>query len=165
MHRVPRVLVADLESVGRALTAAAAATAVIDVEPMVAPWNCTDAQYLTGVDCVMAMLATAAPAVRCVLLASNSPRPRPVGAGNLVAAARKPWRTIYLRSAPRPIAVVGDQPLTDGLLAWRLGGTFIQWQHDDRGPWWPRLQRLVGQAVVLAAFRSPGYVAVVDGDD
>ena len=48
-----------------------------------------------------------------------------------IPRARKPWVVRDLRNLPVPRAVVGDQILTDGLLAWRLQSPFIQWEQDQ----------------------------------
>jgi predicted HAD superfamily phosphohydrolase YqeG len=63
----------------------------------------------------------------------------------VLGGARKPWRL----SHPSDVAaVVGDQFLTDGLLAWRLDVPFVHvegcsaYEH-----WWPRTMRRVGTQV------------------
>jgi predicted HAD superfamily phosphohydrolase YqeG len=45
-----------------------------------------------------------------------------------LASAVKPLRTAAYRALPRPGAVIGDQLSTDGLLARRLGYTFLHWR-------------------------------------
>jgi predicted HAD superfamily phosphohydrolase YqeG len=52
----------------------------------------------------------------------------------LVSRGNKPWtsrRRLGLRSSRTPIVVVGDQVLTDGVLAWRLRATFLHLVIDD----------------------------------
>jgi predicted HAD superfamily phosphohydrolase YqeG len=63
--------------------------------------------------------------------------------------ARKPWTPVssLLEGNPRPrcgVAVMGDLALTDGLLAFRLGATFIQVEPVGGEPGWPRILRLIG---------------------
>ena len=54
----------------------------------------------------------------------------------------------------RPLVLaVGDQVVTDGLLAVRLRAAFIHSIADDRSPRWPRLQALIGKPVARIAFR------------
>ncbi|HVT67846.1 MAG TPA: hypothetical protein VHF26_08870, partial [Trebonia sp.] len=61
-------------------------------------------------------------------------------------SAGKPLRTAPYRGLPRPAAVVGDQLLTDGLLARRLGCVFLHWDPPlDRVPAGPRVLRLLGR--------------------
>jgi len=61
-------------------------------------------------------------------------------------SAGKPLRTAPYRGLPRPAAVVGDQLLTDGLLARRLGCAFLHWDPPlDGVPAGPRVLRLLGR--------------------
>jgi hypothetical protein len=103
-------------------------------------------------------LADAMPYLRTLVFASNA---RSVGRQQLwqkglevmfVGGANKPWRTTYLTRAPRPVVVLGDQVLTDGLLAVRLHGQFLHWRAGARAPWWPRLQEAIGQQVARWVF-------------
>ena len=64
-----------------------------------------------------------------------------------LASAGKPLRTAPYRALPRPGAVIGDQVATDGLLARRLGYTFLHWSPRLAGvPLRPRLMGLLGRA-------------------
>jgi predicted HAD superfamily phosphohydrolase YqeG len=52
----------------------------------------------------------------------------------MVSRGNKPWTTrrrLGLRGSHRPIVVIGDQVLTDGVLAWRLRATFLHLVIDD----------------------------------
>jgi predicted HAD superfamily phosphohydrolase YqeG len=67
----------------------------------------------------------AQPTVARVIALTNGPE-REVS--RLVSRGNKPWtsrRRLGLRGTPTPVVVVGDQVLTDGLLAWRLRATFL----------------------------------------
>jgi predicted HAD superfamily phosphohydrolase YqeG len=67
----------------------------------------------------------AQPNVARVIALTNGPE-REVS--RLVSRGNKPWtsrRRLGLRGTPTPVVVVGDQVLTDGLLAWRLRATFL----------------------------------------
>ena len=52
--------------------------------------------------------------------------------------------------------VVGDQYLTDGLLAWRFGFSFALVGASSHQPAWPRAQRFVGRAL------SPVFFGLVE---
>ena len=71
------------------------------------------------------------PSIARVIALTNGPQrevPRMISRGN------KPWTTrrrLGLRGSSAPLVVVGDQVLTDGLLAWRLGATFLHMVIDD----------------------------------
>ena len=49
--------------------------------------------------------------------------------------------------------VVGDQYLTDGLLAWRFGFSFGLVEASGNQPAWPRMQLFVGHALSRMFFR------------
>jgi predicted HAD superfamily phosphohydrolase YqeG len=69
---------------------------------------------------------------------------------DVVERAHKPFtsRAVLARYVGRDPIVVGDQPLTDGLLAWRLRCPFVELRlHDQVEPLWPRLLRLGGAVV------------------
>jgi len=133
-----------------------AATVVLDVEPMIAPWRGSAEAYLAGARRFLDAIVGQSDTVTAIVIASNSPATRPAITCDvpltLSVGAGKPWRTDYLADLPRPVVVIGDQPLTDGLLAWRLDGVFLHWRHDGPTPWWPRLQRTLGRLVLPFAF-------------
>ena len=159
-RRSPIVPVHGIEEAVTALDEVGAATVILDVEPMIARWHAPAEVYIDGACAFLDAIADGAPGVSAVVIASNSSRARPpVAAAVPVAlrvAAGKPWRTDYLRGISRPVAVIGDQVLTDGLLALRLRGVFLHWHHDLPVPWWPRLQRLAGRFVRPLAFERRG---------
>ena len=92
------------------------------------------------------------PDVHVVVFATNSAR-KPSAIPSIqgvqvmyVASAGKPLRTAPYRALPRPGAVIGDQVATDGLLAHRLGYTFLHWNPRMTGvPLGPRLMQLLGR--------------------
>ena len=98
--------------------------------------------------------------MRVVVFATNSAR-RPSAIPSLpgvqvtyLASAGKPVRTAPYRALPRPGAVIGDQVATDGLLARRLGYTFLHWNPRlARVPLRPRLMGLLGR-VAQPLFRT-----------
>lgn len=55
------------------------------------------------------------------------------GVAGVVGHGNKPWTARRRLGLTRDdtVVVVGDQVLTDGVLAWRLGGTFIHLVVDD----------------------------------
>ena len=67
----------------------------------------------------------ALPAVQRVIVLSNGP---PRGVERVINRGNKPWTTrrrLGLVDSSPDIWVVGDQVLTDGILAWRLGADFF----------------------------------------
>ena len=76
----------------------------------------------------------------------------------LVSRGNKPWTTrrrLGLQGNRAPVVVVGDQVLTDGLLAWRLGATFLHLVIDDESEA-PRqaVMRRVGRPLIGMLFRT-----------
>ncbi len=69
--------------------------------------------------------------------------------------ARKPFFTPpeEFRQYGCRTVVVGDQYLTDGLLAWRLGFSFALVEAPGRKPAWPRLQVSVGRKLSRLFFK------------
>jgi hypothetical protein len=97
---------------------------------------------------------TAVPGVLLVCFATNSSRqpsvlPQPPGMQvEFVTSARKPIRTAPYLDFPRPGVVIGDQVLTDGLLARRLRYTFLHYSPAPSAmPRGPRLLSQVGGLV------------------
>ena len=125
-------------------------TVVLDVEPLIAGWNTDDATLNAG----LARVGTALPD-KDVHFVTNSSRRVDAGSpffGRYRWGARKPFGPIR----PEFIGAlfVGDQPLTDGLLAWRHHGRFLRVPLPDRAPRGVRFQRWIGE--LLFRFLPPG---------
>ena len=107
-------------------------TMIFDIEPLIAPWNSSQQALDRGIAQVLSQVK-AVPSVRAVVFSTNSARrPSAVPAGDglevrYLASAGKPLRTAPYRDLPRPGAVIGDQLPTDGVLAYRLGYTFLHY--------------------------------------
>ncbi len=137
-------------------------TVILDVEPLVAWWGSSQESLDRGIAAVVSQLGEL-PEVRVVVFATNSGR-RPSAIPSLpgvrvtyLASAGKPLRTAPYRALPRPGAVIGDQVATDGLLARRLGYTFLHWSPRLAGvPLRPRLMNLLGWLAWPLFRRRPG---------
>jgi predicted HAD superfamily phosphohydrolase YqeG len=129
-----------------------ARTVVFDVEPLVAYWKGPQQALDEGAARVLSETAKL-PAVEVVCFSTNSRRrPSTVpGAAGLrvvyLASAGKPLRTAAYQGFPRPGAVIGDQVVTDGILARRLGYLFIQVGRPTGAPLGPRLMGAGGRLV------------------
>jgi predicted HAD superfamily phosphohydrolase YqeG len=126
-------------------------TMIFDVEPLVAWWDTSQQALDQGIAEITGQLDQV-PEVRVVLFATNSARlpsvlPSVPGVRvDYLASAGKPLRTGPYRGLPEPGAVIGDQVPTDGLLAYRLGFTFLHWDPRLAGvPVGPRLMHLLGR--------------------
>jgi predicted HAD superfamily phosphohydrolase YqeG len=136
-------------------------TMIVDVEPLVSWWGDGQESLDRGVAMVAGKVA-ALPTVRVLVFATNSARrPSVIPVGRdieviYLAFAGKPLRTAPYRNLPQPGAVIGDQIPTDGLLARRLGFTFLHYQPrlDDVPPG-PRLMHRLGQLALPLLFSRP----------
>jgi predicted HAD superfamily phosphohydrolase YqeG len=146
---VPRIL-AELEP----------RTAIVDIEPLIAAWNSAEGDLDAGITAFLAAVADHPGRLRDVVFATNSarrPSVIPAAPGlriGYVSHAGKPLRARPYRRLAGPCVVVGDQIATDGILAWRLGLTFVHYIPDDRvAPVGPRLLRALGRPLRRALFR------------
>jgi len=135
-------------------------TIIFDVEPLVSWWDNTQESLDSGVAMVAGKVSTL-PTVRALVFSTNSVRRPSVipSAGrdievSYLASAAKPLRTAPYRGLPLPGAVVGDQVPTDGLLARRLGYTFLHYQPPlDDVPLGPRVMHRLGRLALPLLFR------------
>jgi predicted HAD superfamily phosphohydrolase YqeG len=131
-----------------------ARTVVLDVEPLVAPWDSAQDALDEGIAAVISMVA-AIGEVRALCFATNSarsPSVPPSGPAGLqvsyLASARKPLRVAPYAGLPAPGVVVGDQIATDGILARRIGYSFLHFRAQGQGmPAGPRLLSRCGEAL------------------
>ena len=140
-------------------------TLIIDIEPLVAYWDSTQNALDGGISHVLHLVA-AVPSAAVVCFATNSARrpsiqPRSTGVEVVyLASARKPVQITPYLSFPRPGVVIGDQVLTDGLLAKRLGYAFLHYRAPLTGaPIGPQLLSGLGRLARRPVFgpgRHPG---------
>ncbi len=108
-------------------------TIVVDIEPLIAPWNSRQDALELGLSRFVDV-ATAIESVQVVCFATNSARtpsalPQVPGIQvDYLASARKPLRTAPYAKMPLPGVVIGDQVATDGVLATRIGYTFLHYR-------------------------------------
>ena len=134
-------------------------TMILDVEPLVAPWHSSQESLDQGMARILGRVRTV-PSVHVVVFTTNSarlPSAVPSVAGievRYLASAKKPLRTAPFHSLPRPAAVAGDQLPTDGILAYRLGFTFLHYAPQLTGvPPGPELMHRWGKLVRPLLFR------------
>ena len=143
---------AGLADAARRAGELSARTVIFDVEPLVAHWNGTQESLDEGIARVLGEVAKL-PAVEVACFSTNSLRrpsvvPSPAGLRVVyISSAAKPLRTTAYQGFPRPGVVIGDQVATDGILARRLGYTFIQLDPPRETPVGPRLMSAAGRLV------------------
>ena len=139
----------------------AARTVILDVEPLIAFWD-TDQRVLDdGLTAILGRLVATPGRIRHVIFATNS-APRPTGLPEIdglqvsyLALARKPLHIVPYRDPPTPGVVIGDQIATDGVLAWRLGYTFLHYAPDAAVvPLGPRMMAGLGRPLRRLLFQN-----------
>lgn len=103
---------------------------ICDVDNTLAPQGASRPEFVRLVNAAIDDLEAHRRIARVIAL-TNGPQ-REVD--RMVSRGNKPWtsrRRLGLRGTATPIVVVGDQVLTDGLLAWRLRATFLHLVIDD----------------------------------
>lgn len=152
-YRSVCVPVSDAASMLSALTLLQPVTVVVDVEPLILAWGSDSALFPEAASNFVHLISTGSPQVRNIIFATNSarwiqaPPAKSILHTSVVVGARKPVHMSYLRRCGSPIVVIGDQLLTDGLLAVRAGGSFVHWQGTTIMPWWPRAQTIMGRLI------------------
>ncbi len=124
-HRVP---IRDAEDLDRIAELAAAAPSglvmLCDVDNTLVRQGADPEEFLARVTEAVARLE-AIPSVARVALVSNGTER---GIPGMISRGNKPWTTrrrLGLTGGEAEVWVVGDQIITDGLLAWRLGVPFV----------------------------------------
>jgi len=156
-------LITDPREVPARIGELAARTVIYDVEPLVAPWDSSQDALDRGIAEVVGQAAQIR-GVRAVCFATNSarrPSRLPAGRPGLqvryVVSARKPLRVGPYADLPGPGVVVGDQIATDGILARRIGYSFLHFQpRRDSMPAGPHLLSGCGEVLRPLLFARPG---------
>ncbi len=135
-------------------------TAIFDIEPLIAHWDSDQEALDQGIAHVLT-LADTVPGLKVVCFSTNSLRrpslmPSTKVRAVYLAAAGKPLRTTQYRDFPRPGAVIGDQMATDGILARRLGYTYLECPPPDHMPLGPRMMHGLGSLVRPLVFIGNG---------
>jgi predicted HAD superfamily phosphohydrolase YqeG len=153
---------AGLEDVLGRVAQLPARTVIFDVEPLVAHWDSGQDSLDRGISLVLSRMAVI-PGLRVACFATNSRRRPSVlpPAGDVrvvyLTSAGKPVRTSPYSDFPQPGVVIGDQVATDGVLARRLGYTFLQYRPRlDGAPRGSRLMDYCGRLVRPLLFTRPG---------
>jgi predicted HAD superfamily phosphohydrolase YqeG len=158
-------VISDEREVPDCIRRLAARTVIFDVEPLVAAWDSAPEALDRGMARVLGQVA-AVTSLSVVCFATNSarqPSAIPVVPGLRVdyqASARKPVRTRPYRSLPRPGVLIGDQVVTDGLLAHRIGYAFVHYRPPSAGrPAGPALLSDLGEVLRPLLFRRDRVIS------
>ena len=129
---------------------------IFDVDNTLAPQGVRLAEFGQLVNSAIDRVE-ANPGIARVIALTNGPQRQ---VARMVSRGNKPWTTrrrLGLRGSSAPLVVVGDQVLTDGLLAWRLRATFlhlvIDHETEERRQ---AVMRRIGSIFVVTLFRRTG---------
>ena len=123
--RVPMRDVRSLDDVMPFLESGDGEQVVIsDVDNTLAPQGASLAELGPMVNAAMDRIEASRNVTRVIAL-TNGPQRQ---VDRVISRGNKPWTTrrrLGLRGSHQPIVVIGDQVLTDGILAWRVRATFL----------------------------------------
>ena len=154
-RKVPMYVAGGLDEVA-ALTEAVGKPAVVifDADNTLVPQGIPAGEFARTVTNAVARFEAMSHVDRIVLLTNGAER----GVPGMIHRGRKPWTTrrrLGLDRRRDPVWVVGDQVLTDGVLAWRLGATFVHLAIDvDNEPPRQALMRRAGRQLAWLMFRQ-----------
>jgi predicted HAD superfamily phosphohydrolase YqeG len=159
--REEQARIATLEDGLRVVRELGAKTVVLDVEPLVAYWDSSQQSLDQGIAQVLSEIAEIRSVVAVCFATNSARRPSadPAYPGirvTYLASAYKPFRVDLYHDLPKPGVLIGDQVLTDGLLALRLGYAFAQYTPErERIPRRPWLLAQGGRLARPLLFRRP----------
>ena len=126
LRRVVRQVVDDLDAV--ALLAARAnhrLILILDADNTLVPQGAPQNEFRDRVNDAISRFEQI-PTIEKAIVLTNGPRR---GVDRMISRGNKPWtsrKRLGLVGGNTEVWVVGDQVLTDGLLAWRLGALYLQ---------------------------------------
>ena len=125
LQRVPMYTARDLDDLERLVGSAPRRLVLIfDADNTLVPQGVPVAEFMKGVGAAIRRF-TEHPSVERVIVLTNGPER---GVPGMIHRGNKPFTTrrrLGLDEGRQSAWVVGDQVLTDGVLAWRLGATFV----------------------------------------
>ena len=145
---------ADLDEVAELIAAASGPNIVVfDADNTLVPQGAALDVFKAGVTDAIKRFESL-PSVDRVIVLTNGPQR---GVPGMIYRGNKPWTTrrrLGLDGETAAIWVVGDQILTDGVLAWRFGATYVQLVVDaDAEDTRQATMRSAGRAVAGMLFR------------
>ncbi len=130
LGRIERLAASELSDVAAMLNDIGdRVTLIFDVDGTVARHGAQADEFARAVNSAIDYLESHPLVDRAIALTNGAER----GVPRIVSRGNKPWTTrrrLGIAGVDR-LVVVGDQVLTDGILAWRLGGLFIHLVADD----------------------------------
>ena len=125
LRRVVRLPAADRDDVASLLDdIEGQVTLVFDVDGTVVRQGASPSEVASAVDAAIGDFEAHPGVKRAIALTNGSDR----GVPNMVSRGNKPWTTRRRLEIDRDddVVVVGDQVISDGVLAWRFDAVFVQ---------------------------------------
>ena len=154
LHRVPMYTARNLDDLDRLVGSAPRRLVLIfDADNTLVPQGVSVPEFKEGVGAAVRRF-TEHPSVERVIVLTNGPER---GVPGMIPRGNKPFTTrrrLDLDVRRQAAWVVGDQVLTDGVLAWRLGAAFVHLAIDveTESPRQAAMRRL-GAALTPLIFR------------
>jgi len=154
-RRVPRHTAGDLDEVASLVDAVGRPAVVIfDADNTLVPQGVAVEEFARGVVAATERFRELSGVERVIILTNGPER----GVPGMIHRGNKPWTTRRRLELDRAddVWVIGDQILTDGVLAWRLGARFVHVAIDveAESPEQARMRRM-GRRLTGLLFR-PG---------
>lgn len=158
LRRIPKHRIATLDDVAAHVASSnPGVVLIVDVDNTLVAQGVTAQEFRDTVNGALDSLESL-PGVSRVIAITNGPQR---GVGRLVSRGNKPWTTrrrLGLNGRRRTVVVVGDQILTDGVLAWRLGAVHLHLVLDDKQePSRQALMRRMGSIVEKVLFLEKAH--------
>jgi predicted HAD superfamily phosphohydrolase YqeG len=154
-RRVPMQQATDLDEVAALVADAPGRNIVVfDADNTLVPQGAAPELFQAAVTDAVKRFEAMASVERVTVLTNGPER----GVPGMVHRGNKPWTTrrrLGLDKGTAAVWVVGDQVLTDGVLAWRFGATYVQLVFDQEGEDSRQAaMRSAGRALAGMLFRS-----------
>jgi predicted HAD superfamily phosphohydrolase YqeG len=156
VRRIQSAFVDDIDEVATRLAAQPGPLIVIfDADNTLVPQGASPTEFAGTVNEVIDRFELLESVARVIVISNGPER----GADRMISRVNKPWtsrkRLGINRGSKTPVWVVGDQVVSDGLLAWRLGATFVHCaiDPDDDFPGQAG-QRRLGRLIAPLIFRK-----------
>jgi len=156
MRRIQSVFVTDIDEVATLLATRPEPLIVIfDADNTLVPQGASPSEFTRRVEEAIDRFERLESVTRVIVISNGPER----GSDRVISRVNKPWtsrkRLGINRGSKTPVWVVGDQVVSDGLLAWRLGAVFLHCAIDPNDDFPGQAsQRRLGRLIAPLIFRK-----------
>jgi predicted HAD superfamily phosphohydrolase YqeG len=158
VRRIQSIFVNDIDEVATRVAAQPGPLIMIfDADNTLVPQGASRTEFARHVEEAIGRFERLESVARVIVISNGPER----GSDRVIARVNKPWTTrkrLGIRGSKTPIWVVGDQVVSDGFLAWRLGAVFLHCaiDPDDDFPGQAK-QRRLGRFLAPLIFRKKPF--------